>query len=308
MNIFQKLRSRLDVNNNWFNDEFTKLSSSTQIDIEFIEALESQLIMSDLGITTTSKIISQLNQNLTQKKIKNIDELRINLQNIMLDILGPVEVKLNPECESNPFVILMVGVNGTGKTTTIGKLSKYYAKKGYSVMLAAGDTFRAGAEKQLEKWADDNDISTIGQKTGSDPAAVIFDAYKSAKEKNIDILFADTAGRLQNQQTLMDELEKIKRVLRKQNPDAPHEIMLVLDASLGQNTLLQAEKFHQTLGITGLTITKLDGTAKGGILIAISEKLKIPIRFIGTGESVNDIQLFDRKQYVNALLNLNENE
>ena len=307
MNIFQKLRSRLDINN-WFNDEFDKLSPNTRIDTEFIEALESQLIMSDLGITTTSKIISQLNQNIKQKKIKNIDELRINLKNIMLDILDPVEIKLNPECESNPFVILMVGVNGTGKTTTIGKLSKYYAKKGYSVMLAAGDTFRAGAEKQLEKWADDNDISTIGQKTGSDPAAVIFDAYKSAKEKNIDILFADTAGRLQNQQTLMDELEKIKRVLRKQNPDAPHEIMLVLDASLGQNTLLQAEIFHQTLGITGLTITKLDGTAKGGILIAISEKLKIPIRFIGTGESVNDIQLFDKKQYVNALLNLNEIE
>ena len=150
MNIFQKLRSRLDVNN-WFNDEFSKLSSSTRIDIEFIEALESQLIMSDLGITTTSKIMSQLNQNLTQKKIKNIDELRINLKNLMLDILGPVEIKLNPECESNPFVILMVGVNGTGKTTIIGKLSKYYAKKGYSVMLAAGDTFRAGAEKQLEK-------------------------------------------------------------------------------------------------------------------------------------------------------------
>ncbi len=220
MNIFQKLRSRLDINN-WFNDEFTKLSPNTRIDTEFIEALESQLIMSDLGITTTSKIISHLNQNIKQKKIKNIDELRINLKNIMLDILGPVEIELNPKCESNPFVILMVGVNGTGKTTTIGKLSKYYAKKGYSVMLAAGDTFRAGAEKQLEKWGDDNDITTIGQKTGSDPAAVIFEAYKSAKEKNIHVFNTPNSSSQSVAELVFAHIFNTSRMLHQSNREMP---------------------------------------------------------------------------------------
>ena len=217
-------------------------------------------------------------------------------------MLEPVERALNPVSEDGPFVILMVGVNGAGKTTTIGKLARRFLDDGHTVMLAAGDTFRAAAVEQLQAWGERNNVPVIAQQPGADPAAVIFDAFESARARGTDILLADTAGRLQNQQGLMDELTKIKRVVSRQNSNAPQEIMLVLDAGLGQNALLQAEKFNDALGVTGITVTKLDGTAKGGILLAIAEKLKIPVRFIGIGESADDMQPFNAGEYVDALM------
>jgi fused signal recognition particle receptor len=204
--------------------------------------------------------------------------------------------------QDTPFVILMVGVNGVGKTTTIGKLARQLQDDGYSVMLAAGDTFRAAAIEQLQAWGDRNDVTVIAQQTGADPAAVIFDAWEAARSRNIDVLLADTAGRLQTQHGLMDELAKIKRVVAKQDPAAPQEIMLVLDASQGQNAMAQAEKFNETLGLTGITVTKLDGSAKGGILLAIASKLGVPVRFIGIGENVEDMQPFRADEYVEALM------
>jgi fused signal recognition particle receptor len=220
----------------------------------------------------------------------------------MNDILKPVEQPLEIPRQDAPFVILMIGVNGAGKTTTIGKLAKRFKDQGYSVMLAAGDTFRAAAIEQLQVWGERNDVAVIAQQTGADPAAVIFDAYAAARSRGVDVLLADTAGRLQNQQGLMDELIKIKRVLGRQDDGAPHETMLVLDASQGQNALVQAEKFNSALGLTGITVTKLDGSAKGGILLAIANKLGIPVRFIGIGESAADMQPFDADDYVSALL------
>jgi fused signal recognition particle receptor len=226
----------------------------------------------------------------------------------MLAILEPVERNLNPVSENGPFVILMVGVNGAGKTTTIGKLARRFMDEGHTVMLAAGDTFRAAAVEQLQAWGERNGVPVVAQQQGADPAAVIFDAYESASARGIDILLADTAGRLQNQQGLMDELAKVKRVVSRQNPAAPQEIMLVLDAGLGQNALQQAAKFDEALGVTGITVTKLDGTAKGGILLAIADKLGIPVRFIGIGESADDLQPFDAGEYVSALLGADSDE
>jgi fused signal recognition particle receptor len=217
-------------------------------------------------------------------------------------MLQPVEQALRIDSKDGPFVILMVGVNGAGKTTTIGKLARRLLDDGYSVMLAAGDTFRAAAVEQLQVWGERNKVPVVAQQAGADPAAVIFDAYESARSKKIDVLLADTAGRLQNQQGLMDELSKIKRVLQRQCAAAPHEIMLVLDAGLGQNALAQAEKFHAALGLTGITVTKLDGSAKGGILLAIADKLAIPVRFIGIGESAEDMQPFVAADFAEALL------
>ena len=224
----------------------------------------------------------------------------------MLTILEPVDIPLKINTNQKPFVILMVGVNGSGKTTSIGKLSGLLSAQNKTVMLAAADTFRAAAVEQLEIWAIRNQLEVISQETGADPGAVSFDAYASAQSKNIDILMVDTAGRLHTQQGLMDELIKIKRILNKQASDSPHEIMLVIDASLGQNALLQAIKFNEALGITGLIITKLDGSAKGGIILSIANELKIPIRYIGIGEKASDMQKFDRYQYVDALLNYSD--
>ena len=224
----------------------------------------------------------------------------------MLTILEPVDIPLKVNTNQKPFVILMVGVNGSGKTTSIGKLSGLLNAQNKTVMLAAADTFRAAAVEQLEIWAIRNQVEVISQETGADPGAVSFDAYASAQSKNIDILMVDTAGRLHTQQGLMDELIKIKRILNKQASDSPHEIILVIDASLGQNALLQAIKFNEALGITGLIITKLDGSAKGGIILSIANELKIPIRYIGIGEKASDMQKFDRYQYVDALLNYSD--
>ena len=224
------------------------------------------------------------------------------MRKAICDILRPVERPLDVKSKDGPYVILMVGVNGAGKTTTIGKLARRFTDEGHSVMLAAGDTFRAAAVEQLQAWGERNGVPVIAQHAGADPAAVIFDAMDAARARGIDILLADTAGRLQSQAGLMDELAKVKRVISRRDETAPHEIMLVLDASQGQNALVQAEKFHQALGLTGLTVTKLDGSAKGGILLAIANKLGVPVRFIGIGEAAEDMQPFDAEEFADALL------
>ena len=308
ISFFSRLKNTLAGTKASVKDNFFNFLGKTTIDDDLIEDIEAHLIMSDVGIETTDIIIKQL-KNETKKKISEIKDLKNVLRNIMLTILEPADIRLTIESEDKPFVILMVGVNGAGKTTSIGKLSRSFISNNNSVLLAAGDTFRAAAVEQLESWANRNNIDIVSQVSGADPAAVCYDAYDSAKAKNIDILMVDTAGRLHTQKGLMDELVKIKNTLNKQSFDAPHEILLVLDASLGQNALIQAERFNEALGVTGLIITKLDGSAKGGILLGIANQLNIPIRYIGIGEKVEDMKTFDRFEYVDALLDYpNPNE
>ncbi|MAC91849.1 MAG: signal recognition particle-docking protein FtsY [Woeseiaceae bacterium] len=308
ISFFSRLKNTLAGTKASVTDNFFNFLGKTSIDDDLIEDIEAHLIMSDVGIETTDIIIKQL-KNETKKKISEIKDLKNALKNIMLTILEPVDIRLTIASEDKPFVILMVGVNGAGKTTSIGKLSRSFISNNNSVLLAAGDTFRAAAVEQLESWANRNNIDVVSQVSGADPAAVCYDAYDSAKAKNIDILMVDTAGRLHTQKGLMDELVKIKNTLNKHSFDAPHEILLVLDASLGQNALIQAERFNETLGVTGLIITKLDGSAKGGILLGIANQLNIPIRYIGIGEKAEDMKTFDRFEYVDALLDYpNPNE
>jgi fused signal recognition particle receptor len=298
----KRLRAKLNAGDNWLSYDLANLAPGGKIDEAVLEDLESGLVMSDVGVEASGWIIDGLQQRLARKELKDITALRTGLRSSMVEILIPVEQRLEIRSAGGPFVILMVGVNGAGKTTTIGKLAHRFIDDGLTVMLAAGDTFRAAAVEQLQAWGARNDVPVIAQQMGADPAAVIYDAYEAARTRNIDVLLADTAGRLQNQQGLMDELAKIKRVLQRHHEDAPHEIMLVLDASLGQNALLQAEKFDAALGLTGITVTKLDGSAKGGILIAIAEKMGVPVRFIGIGESADDMQAFNAEEFVDALL------
>ena len=300
--FFSRLKESVSGASTTVTSNFFDFIGKNKIDEELIDDIETHLIMSDVGIETTEMIIDQLKKE-SDKNIKTIKDLKESIKEIMLTILEPVDIPLKVNTIQKPFVILMVGVNGSGKTTSIGKLSGLLSAQNKTVMLAAADTFRAAAVEQLEIWAIRNQLEVISQETGADPGAVSFDAYASAQSKNIDILMVDTAGRLHTQQGLMDELIKIKRILNKQASDSPHEIMLVIDASLGQNALLQAIKFNEALGITGLIITKLDGSAKGGIILSIANELKIPIRYIGIGEKASDMQKFDRYQYVDALLN-----
>jgi len=297
-----RLRARLNRGDSWLSYDLANLAPGGTIDQDVLDDLEAELVMADVGVDTTSRIIAELQKSLARKELKDIAALRAGLHRTLTEILDPVAVPLNIPASESPFVILMVGVNGAGKTTTIGKLARRLQDQGHSVMLAAGDTFRAAAVEQLQVWGQRNNVPVISQQPGADPAAVIFDAYEAARSKNIDVLLADTAGRLQNQQGLMDELAKIKRVLARHDEEAPHETMLVLDASQGQNGMVQAEKFHTALGLTGLTVTKLDGTAKGGILLSIADKLKVPVRFIGIGEKAEDMQPFVASDYVDALL------
>jgi fused signal recognition particle receptor len=297
----RRLRAALNRGDSWLSYDLANLAPGKKIDVEDLEELESSLIMADVGVEATEQIISSLQKSLARKELKDTAALFDGLRRITTDVLRPVERPLQIQSDSGPFVILMVGVNGAGKTTTIGKIAHYLKDQGHSVLLAAGDTFRAAAIEQLQAWGERSKVTVIAQKTGADPAAVIYDAYEAARSRGIDVLLADTAGRLQNQQGLMDELAKIKRVLQRQNPAAPQEVMLVLDASLGQNALQQAEKFHAALGVTGITVTKLDGSAKGGILLAIAQKLGIPVRFIGIGEGAEDMQEFRAGDYVDAL-------
>jgi len=272
------------------------------IDDDLLEQLEDQLLMADVGIQATQKITANLVQVASRDVLKDSSSLLATLKQSMADILLPNARPLTIDKQHRPFVILMVGVNGAGKTTTVGKLAQQFKNQGHRVMLAAGDTFRAAAVEQLAIWGARLDIPVIKQGQGADSASVIFDALKSAQAKDIDILIADTAGRLHTQNNLMDELEKIKRVMGKLDPSAPHETMLVLDAGTGQNALAQAIHFKQAIGITGITLTKLDGTAKGGMIFSISEQLKLPIRYIGVGESVDDLRVFNSEEFVDALL------
>ena len=304
----KRLRAKLNKGDSWLTYDLANLAPGGKIDEEVLEDLESNLVMSDMGVEASGRIISGLQKRLARKELKDIAALQAGLRSSITEILQPVEQPLQITNDGGPFVILMIGVNGAGKTTTIGKLARRFKDDGLSVMLAAGDTFRAAAVEQLQAWGDRNDVPVIAQQMGADPAAVIYDAYEAARSRNIDVLLADTAGRLQNQQGLMDELSKIKRVLQRHHEQAPHEVMLVLDASLGQNALVQAEKFHEALGLTGITVTKLDGSAKGGILIAIAEKLGVPVRFIGIGESADDMQPFNAADFVDALVSGNETQ
>ena len=300
--FIKRLRARLNQGDSWLSYDLANLAPGGKIDDDVLEELESLLVMADVGITTTERIMADLQGSLARKELKDIAALKEGLRQSLLSILRPVARPLLIEKTDGPFVILMVGVNGAGKTTTIGKLARRFKNEGMSVMLAAGDTFRAAAVEQLQAWGERNQVPVISQHSGADPAAVIFDAWEAARARDIDVLLADTAGRLQNQQGLMDELIKVKRVAARNDATAPQEIMLVLDASQGQNALVQAQKFHEALGLTGITVTKLDGSAKGGILLAIADQLQVPVRFIGIGESAEDMQPFDADEFVDALL------
>ena len=272
-----------------------------KIDDELFEELEEQLLIADIGVPTTSKIIKNLTEHASRKELQDAELLYQQLKVEMADILEPVALPLVIDTTKKPYVILMVGVNGVGKTTTIGKLARKFQAEGKSVMLAAGDTFRAAAVEQLQVWGERNHIPVVAQSTGSDSASVIFDAMQSAAARNIDILIADTAGRLQNKNNLMDELKKIVRVMKKYDETAPHEIMLTLDAGTGQNAISQAKLFNDAVGLTGISLTKLDGTAKGGVIFAIADQFKLPIRYIGVGEKIEDLREFNAKEFIEAL-------
>lgn len=272
-----------------------------KIDDELFEELEEQLLIADIGVPTTTKIINNLTQHATRQQLQNADTLYQQLKLEMGEILKPVAQPLRIDGSKKPYVILMVGVNGVGKTTTIGKLARKFQMEGKTVMLAAGDTFRAAAVEQLQVWGERNHIPVVAQSTGSDSASVIFDAMQSAAARNIDVLIADTAGRLQNKNNLMDELKKIVRVMKKYDESAPHEIMLTLDAGTGQNAISQAKLFNEAVGLTGISLTKLDGTAKGGVIFAIADQFNLPIRYIGVGEKIEDLREFNAEEFIDAL-------
>ncbi|OGT06470.1 MAG: signal recognition particle-docking protein FtsY [Gammaproteobacteria bacterium GWF2_41_13] len=281
---------------------FHFLSGKKEINEALLEQIETLLIQADLGVDVTQLFIDTLTKELSRKTLKDGKMVFAYLKTMMIDLLTPVEQPLLISSSTKPFVILVVGVNGTGKTTTIGKLAKYFQAQSHSLLLAAGDTFRAAAIEQLQIWGDRAQIPVITQTHGADSASVIYDAFLSAKAKKVDILIADTAGRLHTQSHLMEELKKINRVMKKADEKAPHETLLVLDASIGQNALSQAKQFHEAIGITGIVLTKLDGTAKGGIVFPIAKQLKLPIRFIGVGEGIDDLRPFCATDFVEALM------
>lgn len=272
------------------------------IDDEVLEEIEMQLLTADVGVDATRTIVDDLTKRVARKQLADVDALFSALREDMVQLLTPVSVPLDIGEAHRPFVILMVGINGAGKTTTIGKLAKRLQNQGHSVMLAAGDTFRAAAVEQLQEWGRRNDIPVIAQQTGADSASVIFDAVQAAQARKIEVLIADTAGRLHTQSNLMEELKKVRRVMGKLDQSAPHEVMLVLDAGIGQNAINQAKQFHDAVQVSGLALTKLDGTAKGGVIFAIAKQLKLPIRFIGIGEGIDDLRVFEAEDFVDALL------
>ena len=274
---------------------------SKSIDDALLEEIETMLLMADVGVEATREIIDKLTQQVVRKELGDAETLMAALHDHMQTILEPVSQPLRPAENVSPFVILMVGINGAGKTTTIGKLAHRFQQDGKKVMLAAGDTFRAAAVEQLQTWGERNDIPVIAQQQGADAASVIFDALQSARARGMDVLIADTAGRLHTQSNLMEELKKIKRVMGKLDAQVPHEVMLVVDAGTGQNALNQAQEFHSAVGLTGITLTKLDGTAKGGIVFAIARKMNIPLRFIGVGEGIENLREFNAREFVDAL-------
>ncbi|MCL1078984.1 signal recognition particle-docking protein FtsY [Parashewanella spongiae] len=299
--LFARLKRSLKRTSDNIGSGFIGLFRGKKIDDELFEELEEQLLIADVGVETTTRLINSLTDHASRKQLKDAEALYELLQQEMQKTLEPVAIPLIPEGTDGPFVILMVGVNGVGKTTTIGKLAKQYQSQGKSVMLAAGDTFRAAAVEQLQVWGQRNDIPVIAQHTGADSASVLFDALQAAKARNVDVLIADTAGRLQNKSHLMEELKKVVRVMKKHDEAAPHEVMLTLDASTGQNAISQAQLFQEAVGVTGITLTKLDGTAKGGVIFAIADKFAIPIRHIGVGEQIDDLRAFHAKDFIDAL-------
>lgn len=298
--FFARLKRSLVKTKQNLGSGFISLFRGKKIDDDLFEELEEQLLIADVGVETTRKIITRLTNDASRKQLRDAEALYGLLKEEMGDILAKVDEPLNVEGKT-PFVILMVGVNGVGKTTTIGKLARQFEQQGKSVMLAAGDTFRAAAVEQLQVWGQRNNIPVIAQHTGADSASVIFDAIQAAKARNIDVLIADTAGRLQNKSHLMEELKKIVRVMKKLDVDAPHEVMLTIDASTGQNAISQAKLFHEAVGLTGITLTKLDGTAKGGVIFSVADQFGIPIRYIGVGERIEDLRPFNACDFIEAL-------
>ncbi len=280
----------------------TLLFGKKIVDAELLEEIETHLLMADVGVTATEHIVGEMTARVKRKELADASNLFRALQEALITILSPCATPWIIPPDTKPYIILIVGVNGAGKTTTIGKLAKRFQAEGKSVLLAAGDTFRAAAIDQLQVWGDRNQIPVIKQLPGADSASVIFDGLSAARARNVDIMIADTAGRLHTQTHLMEELKKIKRVMTKLDPTAPHETMLVLDAGIGQNALRQAEQFNEAIQLTSLTLTKLDGTAKGGVIFSLAESLKLPIRFVGVGEGIEDLQPFDAKLFVEALL------
>ncbi|WP_336706515.1 MULTISPECIES: signal recognition particle-docking protein FtsY [unclassified Cedecea] len=298
--FFARLKRSLVKTKQNLGSGFISLFRGKKIDDDLFEELEEQLLIADVGVETTRKIITNLTEGASRKQLRDAEALYGLLKEEMSEILAKVDEPLSVEGKT-PFVILMVGVNGVGKTTTIGKLARQFEQQGKSVMLAAGDTFRAAAVEQLQVWGQRNNIPVVAQHTGADSASVIFDAIQAAKARNIDVLIADTAGRLQNKSHLMEELKKIVRVMKKLDEDAPHEVMLTLDASTGQNAISQAKLFHEAVGLTGITLTKLDGTAKGGVIFSVADQFGIPIRYIGVGEQISDLRPFNAGDFIEAL-------
>jgi fused signal recognition particle receptor len=300
--FFERLKQGLARSRSTFSDGLADLVlGKKKIDDDLLEELETLLLTADVGVDTTHRIIDDLTDRVKRKTLSDPAALSEVLQAQLVEILKQCECPVVEPEPGKPQVILMVGINGAGKTTTIGKLAKKLQNDGQKVMLAAGDTFRAAAVEQLQTWGERNNIPVIAQATGADSASVIFDALQAAQARDMDVLIADTAGRLHTKDNLMDELSKIARVMKKLDEDAPHEVMLVVDAGTGQNAINQAEQFFKAVGLTGITLSKLDGTAKGGIVFAIAERVGVPIRFIGVGEGIDDLRPFDAEEFVKAL-------
>ncbi|MUK47265.1 signal recognition particle-docking protein FtsY [Aliivibrio fischeri] len=304
--FFARLKRSLQRTKENIGAGFFGLFSGKKIDDELFEELEEQLLIADVGMDTTVRIIDSLTEKASKQDLKDGEALYGLLKEEMAEILAKVEQPLEINEKNMPHVILMVGVNGVGKTTTIGKLAKQFQNEGKSVMLAAGDTFRAAAVEQLQVWGQRNDVPVIAQHTGADSASVIYDAIEAARARKVDVVIADTAGRLQNKSNLMEELRKIVRVMKKIDPSAPHEIMLTLDAGTGQNAISQAKLFSDVAPVTGITLTKLDGTAKGGVIFSIADQFQIPIRFIGVGEGIDDLRPFVAQDFIEALFSREE--
>jgi fused signal recognition particle receptor len=300
--FFRRLRQRLNKGQSWLTYDLAHLLPGGKPDEAFLEELETRLLTGDVGVEATTRIMEGLDRQLWRDELKDTRTVMETIRRTMNEILGPCEAPLTIPASPRPYVLLMVGVNGAGKTTTIGKLARRFADQGLKVMLAAGDTFRAAAVEQLQVWGERNGVPVVAQQTGADPAAVIFDALEAAKARGVDVLICDTAGRLHTQENLMEELKKVKRVLAKLDADAPHETLLVLDAGLGQNALVQATRFNEAIGLTGVVMTKLDGSARGGVLLAIAESLGVPIRYVGIGEAADDLDVFRAAPFVEALL------
>jgi fused signal recognition particle receptor len=300
--LMQRLRARLNQGNSWLTFDLGNLLPGGRIDATVLDELEMRLITADVGVETTERILDGLRKQVARKELSNLEALLGALRSALLDILRPVAIPLQIDPGIAPFAVLVVGVNGAGKTTTIGKLARHLKDDGAKVLLAAADTFRAAAVEQLQIWGERNGVPVIAQATGADPAAVVFDAMQAAKARGVNVVLADTAGRLHTPANLMEELKKVRRVMGRVDAAAPHEVLLVLDASQGQNALQQARLFNEALGVTGVVLTKLDGTAKGGIVLAMASELKLPLRFIGTGETADDFDEFDAEAFVDALL------